>query len=154
MPAMAEGLRAYLRRHVAVWCGNGRLFEGDNYFRNPTLIEFIAENPFGAAACPKISSRFANVLVNAGADRFAWRPTWASCAGRICARNAACRFVIDFLCARGTQPDWALQRASSATESLPRTEASSPAEPAHIGPYGSPRARGSISCACPPDASR
>ena len=51
------------------------VFEGDNYFRNPTLIEFIAENPIRRGSLPKNIVQVAEVLVNAGADRFALEQT-------------------------------------------------------------------------------
>lgn len=107
----AEGLRAYLRRHVAL-VRQRVVFEGDNYFRNPTLIEFIAENPIRRGSLPKNIVQVAEVLVNAGAERSALEQTLGLVAtGRI-ARECGVQIpLIDFLCARGARPDGALQAA-------------------------------------------
>jgi hypothetical protein len=40
----AEGLRVYLNKHPGI-VHQRVVFEGGNYFRNPTLLEFAAENP-------------------------------------------------------------------------------------------------------------
>ncbi len=107
----AEALRAYLRRHAEL-VRQRVVFAGDNYFRNPSLIEFIAENPIRRGSLPKNIVQVAEVLVNAGAERFALQQTLGLVAtGRI-ARECGLQIpLIDFLCGRGASPDGALQAA-------------------------------------------
>ena len=45
------GLRAYLKQHPKL-ARQHVIFEGGNYFRNPTLLEFVAENPVRHNALP------------------------------------------------------------------------------------------------------
>jgi hypothetical protein len=63
----AAGLSYYLaenpnmvHRHV--------LFEGGNYFRNPTLLEFVAENPIRHGTLPASIVPVTRVILDAGAD--------------------------------------------------------------------------------------
>ena len=46
-----EVLRAHLNAHPAL-IGQRVLFEGGNYFRNPTLLAFIADNPIRRGNLP------------------------------------------------------------------------------------------------------
>jgi hypothetical protein len=46
-----EGLRAHLERHPNL-PHQRVIFEGGNYFRNPTLLEFTAENPIRHGTLP------------------------------------------------------------------------------------------------------
>lgn len=62
------GLRAHLsanptlaRQHVH--------FEGENYFRNPTLLDFIAENPIRHAKLPPNIVQIARIILDAGANK-------------------------------------------------------------------------------------
>src|SRR5690242_19697521 len=48
----AEGLRAHLKQHPDL-ARPHVAFEGGNYFRNPTLLEFVAENPVRHGKLPK-----------------------------------------------------------------------------------------------------
>jgi hypothetical protein len=45
------------------------LFEGGNYFRNPTLLEFVAEKPMRNCTLPANIVQWAEVILNAGAKR-------------------------------------------------------------------------------------
>ena len=41
------------------------VFEGGNYFRNPTLLEFIAENPIRRGTLPENIAEVAKVILDA-----------------------------------------------------------------------------------------
>ncbi|MGC2475021.1 MAG: ankyrin repeat domain-containing protein [Candidatus Sulfotelmatobacter sp.] len=101
------GLRAYLaqypelsREHV--------VFEGGNYFRNPTLLEFVAENPIRRGKLPKNVVDVAKTIIDAGVDQAALDETLMLVATgtvpRQCGLQAA---LIDVLCDSGARPDGA-----------------------------------------------
>lgn len=62
----AEGLRLYLIKHPDL-VRKKIEFEGENYFRNPTLLEFIAENPIRHGSLPSNIKDVAQVILDAGA---------------------------------------------------------------------------------------
>ncbi len=67
---MDEGNEALLRKHLAdhpQLIHQRMNFEGDNYFTNPTLIEFIAENPFRQKEMPDNVIEIARIVLEAGA---------------------------------------------------------------------------------------
>jgi hypothetical protein len=47
------------------------LFEGENYFRNPSLLEFIAENPVRRGVLPANIVDVATIILNAGPEQSA-----------------------------------------------------------------------------------
>src|SRR6267154_3366286 len=59
------GLRAHLHQHPNL-VHQHVTFEGGNYFRNPTLLEFVAENPVRHGILPDNIVRVANVILDAG----------------------------------------------------------------------------------------
>ena len=61
------GLRAWLRQHPKL-AHQHIVFEGTNYFHNPTLLEFVAENPVRRGTLPKNIVEVAKVILDAGAD--------------------------------------------------------------------------------------
>ena len=61
-----EGLRSYLSEHPAV-VHQRVAFEGSNYFRNPSLLEFIAENPIRHGRLDPGVIDIATVILDAGA---------------------------------------------------------------------------------------
>lgn len=64
--ANIDGLRDYLAEHPAV-VHQRVVFEGDNYFRNPSLLEFIAENPSRHGRLSPDVVDVAAVILEAGA---------------------------------------------------------------------------------------
>ncbi len=107
----AAGLRAYLDQHPNL-ARQRVLFEGGNYFRNPTLLEFIAENPVRQGALPKNIVEMAKVILDAGAEQPALNETLMLVStGRV---PRECRVqlpLIDLLCERGADPGSAIQAA-------------------------------------------
>src|SRR5579872_566329 len=61
----STGLRAFLRKHPQLIHERVE-FEGGNYFRNPTLLEFIAENPSRRGQLPANIVEIAKVILDAG----------------------------------------------------------------------------------------
>ena len=63
----AAGLREHLKRHPKLVLQHVE-FESGNYFRSPTLLEFIAENPIRRGTLPKNIVEVARVILDAGPD--------------------------------------------------------------------------------------
>src|SRR5579884_1649034 len=61
-----EGLRAHLQDHPEL-VYQRIVLEGDAYFRNPSLLDFIAENPIRHGTVPANIVEVAQVLLTAGA---------------------------------------------------------------------------------------
>ena len=96
-----EGLRSHLQQppklvhqHVS--------FEGGNYFRNPTLLEFVAENPVRHGKLPSNIVDAAKVILDAGPLRPALNETLGlvatGCVPRECRVQSP---LIDLLCEYG-----------------------------------------------------
>jgi hypothetical protein len=87
-------------------------FEGENYFRNPGLLEFIAENPVRRGVLPANIVAVATALLNAGPE-----PAACNAAVELVATGRVpreCRVqipLIETLCIHGADPDCALQPA-------------------------------------------
>ncbi|HYC61676.1 MAG TPA: ankyrin repeat domain-containing protein [Thermoanaerobaculia bacterium] len=62
------GLREYLRSHSDL-ITQRVTFEGENYFQQPALLEFIAENPVRHESMPPNAVEVAELLIEAGAPR-------------------------------------------------------------------------------------
>ncbi|MGA8301918.1 MAG: ankyrin repeat domain-containing protein [Terriglobales bacterium] len=110
----AAGLRAYLRAHPGL-VHQHVVFEGMNYFHNPTLLEFIAENPVRRGTMPKNIVEVAKVILDAGAgrDKTELNQTLMLVATGSVARE--CRqqtLLIDLLCDRGADPGSAIEIAA------------------------------------------
>jgi hypothetical protein len=105
------GLRAHLKQHPGL-AHQHVVFEGQNYFRNPTLLEFIAENPVRHGALPGNIVAITEVLLDAGADQSAIDETLGLvCSGRV-ARECGVQIpLIDLLCSHGANPDSAIPAA-------------------------------------------
>jgi hypothetical protein len=101
----AAGLRAHLqqrpelaRQHV--------LLEGTNYFRNPTLLEFIAENPTRRGSLPPNIVEVARVILDAGTTQEALDETLGLVASSLVARQSKAQVpLIDLLCDYGADPN-------------------------------------------------
>jgi hypothetical protein len=107
----AEGLRAHLklypdlvRQHVE--------FEGGNYFRNPTLLEFIAENPRRHGKMPENIFEITQVILDAGAEHSAIDETLMLVATGSVAREWQQIPLIRLLCDRGADPNRAAEAAA------------------------------------------
>jgi ankyrin repeat protein len=107
------GLRAHLNRHPDL-VRQYVVFEGGNYFRNPTLLEFAAENPVRHGSLPGNTLEVAKVILEAGAERSAVNETLMLVStGRV---SRECRLqlpLINLLCDYGADPDSAIQAAAS-----------------------------------------
>jgi len=103
------GLRAHLRRHPEL-ARQRVAFEGGNYFQNPTLLEFAAENPIRHGTLPKNIVEMARIIIDAGAEQSALDATLGLVVtGRIVSECGAQIPLIDLLCDRGADPNGALQ---------------------------------------------
>lgn len=127
----ADGLRVHLRSHPHV-VYQRVVFEGGNYFRNPTLLEFIAENPVRHDSLPPNIAEIARAILDAGGltDRAAVDSALALvCSGRVPRDCGVQIALIDLLCDYGAGPDKAIRAALShgefhAAEALIRRGAS------------------------------
>ena len=105
----ATGLRTYLTQHPGLQRQHV-VFEGGNYFRNPSLLEFIAENPVRHGKLPGNIVEVATVILDAGVDNAALNETLMLVATGSVPRE--CRVqepLIDLLCDWGADPDSALR---------------------------------------------
>ena len=107
----AAGLRAHLRQHPKL-AQQRVLFEGGNYFRNPTLLEFVAENPGRRGTLPANIVQVAKVIIEAGVERSTLNETLALvCSGRVSRECGAQLPLLDMLCDHGADPNSAIQAA-------------------------------------------
>jgi len=103
------GLRAYLKQHPNV-ARQHVVFEGGNYFRNPTLLEFVAENPVRHGTLPKNIVQVAKVILDAGVERSALNETLMLVATGSVPRECRVQLpLIDLLCDHGAEPDSAIE---------------------------------------------
>ncbi len=103
--ALKDHLKAYpglSRRHV--------VFEGGNYFRNPTLLEFVAENPVRHGKLPTNIVAVAEAILEAGVDQSALNETLllvsTGSVPRECHVQPA---LIELLCDHGADPETAIE---------------------------------------------
>jgi hypothetical protein len=106
------GLRTHLKQHPSL-VHQRLVFEGGNYFRNPSLLEFIAENPVRHGSLPANIVEVARVILDAGVERSAMiEALMLVSTGRI---PRECRVqvpLIDLLCDYGADPDNAIRAAT------------------------------------------
>lgn len=108
----AAGLRAHLKQlpklasqHVA--------FEGGNYFRNPTLLEFIAENPVRRGKLPENIVEVAKVILDARFTQAALNETlMLVVTGTVPRQSLKQQALIDLLCDYGADADSAVRAAA------------------------------------------
>jgi hypothetical protein len=108
-----EGLRAYLKQHPSL-VHQHTTFEGGNYFRNPTLLEFVAENPVRRGTLPANIVEVAKVILDAGAkeDQSALNETLGlACSGRVPRECQVQIPLINLLCGCGADPNFAMSPA-------------------------------------------
>lgn len=106
------GLRAHLNQYPNV-VHQHVVFEGGNYFRNPTLLEFAAENPVRHGTLPGDILEVTKVILDAGVERSALNQTLMLVStGRV---PRECRVqlpLIDLLCDHGADPNSGLHAAA------------------------------------------
>ena len=103
------GLRAHLKRHPNL--AHQRVgFEGGNYFRNPTLLEFAAENPVRHGTLPANIVEVAKVILDASVERSALNETLMLVATGSVPRECHLQLpLIDLLCDYGADPSSAIR---------------------------------------------
>jgi hypothetical protein len=108
----ATGLRAHLKEHPQL--ANQRVvFEGGNYFRNPTLIEFIVENPVRHGTLPSNILEIAKVILDAGVEQSALNETLGLVSTGSVARECRQQIpLIHLLCRYGADPNSAIKSSA------------------------------------------
>jgi hypothetical protein len=107
-----EGLRLHLKMHPKL-TRKRVVFEGGNYFRNPTLLEFVAENPVRHGKLPKNILEVTKLILDAGVDQSSLNETLMLVATGSVARECGVQIpLIDLLCDYGADPDNAAQAAA------------------------------------------
>jgi hypothetical protein len=111
--ADVEGLREHLSKYPTLV--NQRVaLEGGNYFRNPSLLEFIAENPIRQGRLSTDVVDVATVILDAGAstDRAALDSTLGLVSSGSVSRECGVQTpLIRLLCRYGANPDVAMGAA-------------------------------------------
>jgi hypothetical protein len=110
----AAGLRTWLREHPKL-VHQHIVFEGWNYFHNPTLLEFVAENPVRHGTLPRNIVEIAKGILDAGADsdKSEMNETLMLVATGSVPRECGLQIpLIDLLCDRGADPDSAIAAAA------------------------------------------
>jgi len=107
-----EGLQAHLKKYPKL--SRQRVeFEGGNYFQNPTLLEFVAENPIRRGKPPSNIVEVAEVILDAGVDQSALDETLMLVAtGRVTRECGVQIPLIRLLCDRGADPNRAAEAAA------------------------------------------
>ena len=115
-----EGLKAHLRAHPTL-VRRRVLFEGGNYFQNPSLLEFIAENPIRHGKLPAAIVEVARVILDAGAgqDRAMVNAALGLVStGRIPRECGVQGPLIELLCDYGADPNLAMHCAHGEAEAV------------------------------------
>lgn len=106
------GLRAHLDDHREL-VHQQVVFEGGNYFRQPTLLEFVAENPVRKGVLPANIVEVARVILEAGADQSARNETLMLVAtGRVPGECGVQLPLIGLLCEYGADATTAVHAAA------------------------------------------
>jgi hypothetical protein len=108
----AAGMREHLKAHKKL-VHQRESFEGWNYFRNPTLLEFVAENPIRRGTLPKNIVEVARVILEAGPDQAPRNTTLALVAtGSVPLQLGLTVPLIELLCESEADPDEAINAAA------------------------------------------
>lgn len=111
-----EGLRAHLGHHPGL-VRRRITFEGGNYFRHPTLLEFIAENPSRRGTLPRNIVAVASVILEAGSNQSALDQALGLVASSNVANQCGVQVpLIDLLCDYGADPNRAIRTAAMYAE--------------------------------------
>jgi len=108
-----QGLRAHLSTHPNL-VDQRVIFEGGNYFQNPSLLEFVAENPIRHGKLPANIVEITKVILDAGAkhDRAMLNATLGLvCSGCVPRQCGAQIQLIDLLCDHGADPNFGMPGA-------------------------------------------
>lgn len=106
-------LRALLQQHPGL-VHQRVLFEGGNYFRSPTLLAFVAENPIRHGRMPSQVLEVARAILEAGPDAASRDEALMLVATGSVARESGMQTpLIDLLCEFGADPDSAATRAAA-----------------------------------------
>jgi hypothetical protein len=106
------GLRAHLNQQPNL-VHQHVLFEGGNYFRNPTLLEFVAKNPVRHGTLRANIVEVTKVILDAGPSQSARNETLMLVATGSVPRECGKQLpLIDLLCDYGADPDSAVQAAA------------------------------------------
>jgi hypothetical protein len=107
-----DELSVYLKQHPKLR-RQQVVFEGGNYFRNPTLLEFVAENPVRHGKLPHNIVDVAKVILDAGVDQAALDETLMLVSTGSVPRDCGVQIpLIDLLCNYGAGPNSAIQAAA------------------------------------------
>ena len=108
----AAGLRAHLSRYPDL-VHQHIPFEGGNYFRNPTLLEFVAENPVRRGTLPKSMVQVVKVILDFAPTQAALNETLMLVSTGSVPRECGVQCpLIDLLCDHGADPDSASHAAA------------------------------------------
>jgi hypothetical protein len=103
------GLRAQLNQHPDL-VHQRVVFEGGNYFREPTLLEFIAENPVRHGTLPANIVEVAKVILDAGPSQSVKNETLMLVSTGSVPRECRVQLpLIALLCDYGADPNSAVQ---------------------------------------------
>ena len=103
------GLRAHLNQHPNLVYQH-IVFEGGNYFRDPTLLEFVAENPVRHGTLPANIVEVTKVILDAGPSQSAQNETLMLVSTGSVPRECRVQLpLIDLLCDYGADPNSAVQ---------------------------------------------
>jgi Ankyrin repeats (3 copies) len=106
------GLRVHLQQHLNL-VSQRVVFEGGNYFRNPTLLEFVAENPARHGTLPQNIVQIAKIILDFGVERAALNETLMLVATGSVSRECRVQLqLIDLLCEYGANADNAIVAAA------------------------------------------
>lgn len=107
-----EGLRAHLKEHPKL-IRQRVTFEGGNYFRNPSLLEFVAENPVRRGKLPANILELVKVILNAGPEQSALDETLMLVATGSTPRECGVQVaLLRLLWERGADADSAIRAAA------------------------------------------
>lgn len=105
-------LRAHLNQHPNL-VHQRVVFEGGNYFRQPTLLEFVAENPVRHGTMPDNIVQVARVILDAGVEQAALNETLILVSTGSVARECGKQLpLMDLLCDHGAEPKIAIHAAA------------------------------------------
>jgi len=109
---VVAGLRAHLNQHPNL-VRQRVVFEGGNYFRNPTLLEFSAENPVRRGKLPPNILDVVKVILDAGVEPSALNETLMLVSTGSVPHECRVQVpLIDLLCDHGADPNRALHAAA------------------------------------------
>jgi len=106
------GLRAHLNQHPKL-VHEHVVFEGGNYFRNPTLLEFIAENPVRHGTLPANIVEVTRIILDAGPAQSAKNETLMLVSTGSVPRECRVQLpLINLLCDYAANPNSAVHAAA------------------------------------------